>query len=243
MKVYRDAKILSNVEVSPNIYKIVLEGGFQGKPGQFYMVRGWNGLDPFLSRPISIGDINDGNITFLYEVRGKGTHIISKLGEGQSLSILGPLGNGFDLKPESKVALISGGVGIAPMYYLSKNLSKKTDLYAGFRNTVYFAEEFESHINNVFLATEDGSFGYQGYIVDIFEPDKYDFVYACGPMAMMEAVINKCRDKVPVCLSMESHMACGIGTCLGCTISTSRGMERVCKEGPVFRGEEVFLNE
>lgn len=240
---YKDGIIYSNTEISPNIYEVMLEGDFKGKPGQFYMLKGWSGLDPFLPRPISIADLENGRIKLLYEVRGIGTHIISKLGKGDSLSVLGPLGNGFDLDKVGKIALISGGVGIAPMLYLAKNLSAEIDIYSGFRNNAYFLDQIRPYVKNIFVATEDGSTGHKGFATELFDPSKYDLVYTCGPIPMMEAVIRICKDIVPVYVSMENRMACGIGACLGCTIETIRGMERVCKEGPVFKGEEVILHD
>lgn len=243
MQGYQDGKIISNLEISQNIYKVSLEGDFEGHPGQFYMIRGWNGLDPFLARPISISDLEDGKITFLYEVRGRGTHIISELKEGDKLTILGPLGNGFDLDLEGKIALVAGGVGIAPMYYLSKRLENKADLYAGFRSDVYLMDEFREHTENIHISTEDGSCGHEGYIIDIFNPEDYDYVLSCGPTPMLKALMAKCKGIVPVYSSMESRMGCGIGTCLACSIETVRGRERVCKEGPVFLAEEVIFDE
>ncbi len=240
---YKDGIIVSNIEISPNIYEVILEGNFKGQPGQFYMIRGWNGLDPFLPRPISIANLENNKITFLYEVRGRGTHIISKLKIGDKLSILGPLGNGFQYNMDKKVAVVSGGIGVAPMLFLSKSLNQEPDLYAGFRNNVYYLDKFKPYVKNIYVSTEDGSKGYKGYIVDILEPEKYDLIIACGPIPMMNAVIRKCKDKVPVHVSMESRMACGIGACLGCTINTSKGIKRVCKEGPVFIGEEVILDD
>lgn len=240
---YKDGIVYSNIEISPNIYKLILEGDFKGKPGQFYMLKGWEASDPFLPRPISIADLEDGKISFLYEVRGKGTHIVSKLKKGDSLSILGPLGNGFDLESGQKIALISGGVGIAPMLYLAKNLKVPVDLYSGFRTKGYFIEEIKPYVDNIYISTEDGSEGHKGFIIDLFDPNKYDLVITCGPTPMMEAVMKICRGIVPVYVSMENRMACGIGACLGCTVETIRGMERVCKEGPVFKGEEVVVND
>ena len=240
---YKDGTIVSNEEISPNIYEVILEGDFQGKPGQFYMIRGWDSLDPFLPRPISIANLNEKEITFLYEVRGRGTHIISSLRKGDRLSILGPLGNGFRYDDNKRIAIVAGGIGIAPILYLAKNLKSKADLYAGFRNDTYSLDLFSSYVKNIYVSTEDGSEGHKGYIVDIFQPEKYDVVYTCGPVPMMKAVVERCKEKVPVYISMESHMACGVGACLGCTIETINGIERVCKEGPVFLGEEVILND
>jgi len=243
LKSYKDGIIASNVEISPNIFEIVLEGDFKGIPGQFYMLRGWNGLDPFLARPISIADLQEGAITFLYEVRGRGTHIISQLKKGDKLSLLGPLGNGFDFKIEGRIGLVSGGIGLAPMYYLAKSLEARSDLYAGFRSQPYFMDKFLPYSKSIYISTEDGSVGHKGYIIDIFNPHHYDLVIACGPSPMLKVLMEKCRGIVPVYLSMESYMGCGVGTCLGCTIKTTKGMERVCKEGPVFLSEEVVFDE
>ena len=232
-----------NEEIFRNIYQIKLEGDFEGTPGQFYMLRGWEGSDPFLPRPISIADCSDGKLVMLYEVRGKGTHIISGLKPGEKLSLLGPLGNGFPTTSGSRIAIVSGGIGIAPMLYLAKSLHSKADLFAGFRTDPYFVDSFEPYVDKISLTTEDGSAGHKGYVTDIFNPENYDTVYTCGPMPMMSALIRKCDGKTSLHVSMESHMACGIGLCLGCTVSTVRGMERVCKEGPVFKAEEVMLND
>lgn len=240
---YKDGVILSNIEISPNIYELILEGDFKGRPGQFYMIRGWNGLDPFLPRPISIANLSKDRITFLYEIRGRGTHIISSLKRGDRLSILGPLGNGFPLDDSKKVALVSGGIGMAPMVYLAERLKSKVDLYAGFRDKVYYTETFLENVENIYISTEDGSKGHKGYVIDIFEAEKYDLVYSCGPIPMMKALVDKCQGKLPIYLSMESRMACGVGACLACTVETVNGMERVCKEGPVFLAKEVIFND
>lgn len=238
---YKDGIIYSNIEISPNIYEIILEGNFQGEPGQFYMIKGWNGLDPFLPRPISIADLESGKLKLLYEVRGRGTHIVSKLKKGDKLSLLGPLGNTFNLKEKGRIALISGGIGIAPMLYLAKKLSGQVDIYSGFRNQAYFLNEIKPYTKSVFISTENGSTGHKGFVTELFNPENYDLVYTCGPIPMIDAVLKLCKGKVPVYVSMESRMACGIGACLGCTVETIRGMERVCKEGPVFKGEELVI--
>ncbi len=232
--------IISNVEISPNIYKLILSGDFIGEPGQFYMVRGWDGLDPLLAIPINIADLDEENISFIYELRDKATGIISELKTGDKLSVLGPLGNGFGLNGNEKIAILSDGIGIAPMLYLSKWLNIKPDLFVGFRREFYLLDEFLAYTENIYVATEEGTFGYKGNIVDIFEPKNYDLVISCGPTPMLKALVEKCRGIIPVHLSLESRMACGIGACFGCTVNTVRGVERVCKDGPVFIGEEVF---
>lgn len=240
---YKTLKILTNEEIATNIFEIKLEIDKVDtiKPGHFFMIRGWEASDPFLPRPISVADVEEGILTFLYEVRGRGTHIISKMSPGDTLDILGPLGNGFDLNKGKKTALISGGIGIAPMYYLLKNLEGEVDFYAGFRNEVYWMEKIEKEVGELFISTEDGSCGHKGFCIDKFDPTKYDQVLTCGPIPMMKRVVEMCKGIVPVQVSMESRMACGIGACLGCTIETPDGMKRVCKEGPVFKGEEVIF--
>lgn len=237
---YVEGIIYSNKEISSNIYEIVLEGEFKGEPGQFYMIKGWE-LDPFLPRPISICNRDNGKIIFLYEIRGKGTHIISNLKKGDTLNLLGPLGNSFDLKSKGKIALITGGIGIAPMAYLCRKLSAEIDFYCGFRNNIYYLDNIKPYVNNIFVSTENGSSGHKGFITELFNPENYDLVLTCGPIPMMNIVVKMCRTKIPVYVSMESRMACGIGACLGCSIETVRGMERVCKEGPIFKGEEVVF--
>ena len=246
---YRKGIIPSNIQIAPNIYEMKLATcdpgfGFKGKPGQFYMLRGWEAMDPFLARPISISDISNGIITFLYEVRGRGTHIFSKLKEGDVLELLGPLGAGFDLNVKGKVALISGGIGIAPLIYLMKRLGNNMDFYCGFRSVPYYTDRIEGKVNNIYITTEDGSVGHKGFVTELFIPEKYDTVITCGPTPMIKTVVEMCKEKnVPVYVSMENRMACGIGTCLGCAIETTSGMLRVCKEGPVFSGEEVIFDD
>ncbi len=127
----------------------------------------------FLPRPISIANLSNNIITFLYEVRGKGTHIISKLNQGgDKLELLGPLGNGFDLNIKGKIALISGGIGIAPMIYLAKELEGDIDFYCGFRNEVYYIDIIKEDVDNLFISTEDGSLGHKGFITELFDPKK-----------------------------------------------------------------------
>ncbi len=240
---FKALKIVSNNEISTNIFeiKLVMEHEKEIKPGQFFMIRGWEATDPFLPRPLSVADVEKDCLTFLYEVRGKGTHIISKLLKEDTLEVLGPLGNGFTLEKNKKIALISGGIGIAPMFYLLKNLDATIDFYAGFRSDVYWMDKIKNHVDNLYLSTEDGSCGHKGFCIDQFDPKKYDLVLTCGPVPMMKKVLSMCEGIVPVQVSMESRMACGIGACLGCTIETPSGMKRVCKEGPVFKGKEVLF--
>ncbi len=237
MNKYVDCEILLNEEVSKGIFKLILKGNFEGKPGQFYMLRAWDD-SPLLPRPLSICDLDYDCITFLYAVVGKGTSIVSSLKEGEKVKILGPLGNGFELHPEAKCAIVAGGIGIAPMKYLSRNL-KNVDLYVGYRDSVYMEDEILNKKNTI-ISTEDGSVGLKGYITE-FVKDEYDYIYVCGPNPMMKSLKDKNLNATEF-YSLEAHMACGIGACLGCTINTINGLKRVCKDGPVFEKSEVIFD-
>ncbi|KAJ51331.1 dihydroorotate dehydrogenase electron transfer subunit [Clostridium tetanomorphum] len=238
---YRIEYVKDNKKVCQGIYKLSIEGKFEGKPGQFYMLRAWD-KEPLLSRPISIHSIEGNTIEFLYAVVGEGTKILSSLKKGDSIKLTGPLGNYFPVNNiKGKVALISGGIGIAPMYEVAKNLKNcQIDFYCGFRDEVYSVNEFEPFVNKINTSTESGAKGYKGYVTDILKPENYDIVLCCGPEVMMKKVINMCKEKnVPSYVSMEKHMACGVGACLVCTCKTKSGNKRTCKDGPVFLGEEL----
>lgn len=234
--------VLENKEISNNIYRMTVEGSFEGKPGQFYMLRAW-GREPLLSRPVSICDIDDKKITFLYEVRGKGTELLRGLKAGDEIELQGPMGNGFDIsKATGKVALVSGGIGIAPMLKLAKEIKDaEVHVYAGFREDTYLLDEFKPYVSEIHVSTDKGSTGYKGVVTDLLSPFEYSSVICCGPEVMMYKVKDMCiKYATPVYMSMEKHMACGVGACLGCTCETKDGMKRTCKEGPVFNGREVI---
>ena len=241
---FTSAKVLSNNMISEGIYKIILGGEFQGRPGQFYMLRAWE-EEPVLSRPISIENMDNKSITFLYQVVGKGTKIFSQLKVEDTLNIQGPLGNTFPVENLfGRIGIITGGIGIAPMELVVKSLkAESVDFHCGFRNKSYLIEEIKEYVTNINISTETGSEGYKGYVTDLFKPENYDVVLCCGPEVMMNKVIKMCNDKkIPLYVSMEKHMACGIGACLVCTCKTINGNRRTCKDGPVFLGSEVILD-
>lgn len=241
---YSVARVYENIQVSEGIYKLTIEGKFYAKPGQFYMVKAWDG-EPLLPRPISVHDAEEGKITFLYQVRGQGTQKLSRLAESSEIELTGPLGNGFDTdRFKGKIALVTGGMGIAPMLYAARNLREcQIDLYAGFREETYGIKEIENYVENIYIATEKGSEGSIGYVTDIFNPAEYNVVLCCGPRVMMERVVKMCDEySTPVYISMENYMACGIGACLVCTCKTVHGNKRTCKDGPVFLGKDVIFD-
>lgn len=241
---YITGKVLSNAEVSRGVNQLYIEGDFKVKPGQFYMLSALEG-ETLLPRPISIYEVNEKGIYFLYEVKGKGTKMLSKLHENDSIQLLGPLGNGYDIdKIRGRVAIVTGGMGIAPMKQLVKNLNNcEIDLYCGFRNDIYGIEGIKPYINNIYIATESGKIGHKGYVTEMLDVSKYNMVLSCGPEPMMLKLIKTCKThEVPIYVSMERFMACGLGACLVCTCSTIYGNKRTCKDGPVFLGEDLILN-
>lgn len=241
---YIGSRVISNIEITKDIYKLHLEGSFDAKPGQFFMLSAWEGQQ-LLPRPISVYDIDEKGIYFLYQTKGKGTKIVSKLRNKDIINLLGPLGNGFDVNSiKGKVAIVAGGIGTAPMNYLAKRLVNcDIDLLYGFRDEVYGIESSMGLVNGVYITTESGAYGRRGYVTDIFKPEEYDVVLCCGPEIMMKKIVQKCREvSVPVYVSMENFMACGLGACLVCTCKTVNGNKRTCADGPVFLGEELILN-
>ncbi|MFL0246363.1 dihydroorotate dehydrogenase electron transfer subunit [Candidatus Clostridium stratigraminis] len=241
---YTTGKVLSNVEISSGMFLLNIEGDYKVKPGQFYMLSVLEG-ETLLPRPISIHEVNEKGIYFLYEAKGKGTKVLSKLQEDDSIQLLGPLGNGFDIdKISGRIAIVSGGMGIAPMKQLVKNLYNcEIDLYCGFRNDIYGIEGLESFVNKIYIATESGRIGHKGYVTEMLDASKYEIVLSCGPEPMMLKLLKTCKmHKVPIYVSMERYMACGLGACLVCTCSTIYGNKRTCKDGPVFLGEDLMLN-
>lgn len=242
---YRKSKIVSNEKVIDNIYKMVCEDENSIKAGQFYMLK-ING-QTLLPRPISICEKNDGQITFVYAVVGKGTEEFSKLKAGEEIALTGPLGNGFNLENLGKVAIVAGGIGTAPMVEVAKRLREKNkdgviDIYAGYRDNIFLTEEYEKYADKVMVTTNTGKHGHKGFVTEILKPEEYDTVLCCGPEVMMKAVVDMCKEKgTKIFVSMEKHMACGVGACLVCTCKTKDGNKRTCKDGPVFDGYYVEL--
>lgn len=229
------AKVISNEYLGDDMYLLKVKGSFKGKMGQFYMLRAWD-LYPLLSRPISIHDIEDDYISFLYKVVGEGTQILSKLKKEDDINLEGPYGNGFP-KVEGKIALIGGGMGVAPLYLTAKTL-ENVDVYMGFREEAILVEEFEKNCNEVKVALGNT------LVTDILDINKYDYILTCGPEKMMEKIVNMAKGTdTKVYVSIENKMACGVGACLVCTCKTKDGNKKTCKDGPVFLGEEVLFDE
>ena len=234
-------KIISQKKIATDIFCLtVAKNDEKIAPGQFYMLKTQNEALP-LMRPISVYNVENGMLHFLYKIVGKGTESLSTLRKGVTMALLGPLGNGFPCHEVfGKVALVGGGIGIPPLFEAAKQLTKngcKVDVFLGYKEELFAFEPFEDVCEKIFIAVEKGDEGYNGFITDIFHPQNYSAVFTCGPEIMMMKVKELCDlQQVPVWLSMESRMACGVGACLVCTCKTKEGMKRCCKDGPVFSG-------
>ena len=219
-------------------------------PGQFLSLYSRDG-SRLLPRPISICEMDrsQGGIRLVYRVAGKGTEEFSGLSAGASIEVMGPLGNGF-MPEKGKALLIGGGIGIPPMLELAKQLSGSQEIVLGYRDITFLEKEFEAY-GSVYLATEDGSSGTKGNVLDAIRAHQLtaDIIYACGPTPMLRGIKEYAKEHgIKAQLSMEERMACGIGTCLGCVCNTKDKdhhsnvkNKRICKDGPVFWADEVEL--
>ncbi len=243
-KIYK-AHVKRIEKVSKSTYFIEIEPREKQeiKAGQFISVY-CDGLT--LRRPFSVFSNNNGNIGILFKERGKGTAYIKSLKEGNDIDIIGPLGKGFSIKPQ-KALLIGAGIGIAPMAFLKEKLDKigaESLLAAGFLNK----DEIPSNVYPQKIYTDDGSYGekgsilnYLGLLINEFKPE---IIYACGPQIVLKSVSRIAQEYNIQCeIAMEKVMACGIGVCRGCVIDIKKDGKvvnaTVCKDGPVFNGNEV----
>ena len=235
-------KITENKPLNPLIMKMTLKGDNSGvKAGQFINVK----IDGYyLRRPISVCEIVDGGIVIIYKIVGKGTEVLSKLKEGESLDILTGLGNGYDLSASGdKPLLIGGGVGVPPMYQLAKELialGKKVTVILGFntQSELFYEKEFKALGASVIVTTLDGSYGVKGFVTDAMKDLNYSYFYTCGPEPMLKAVFK--QSKTDGEMSFEERMGCGFGACMGCSCKTLIGNKRICKEGPVLKKGEIL---
>ena len=249
------ATVISNIELMPGHHLMRIKApdiAAGARPGQFVTVSCGQGL--ILRRPLSIHRVDKTNqISILFAVVGTGTHWLSQRQKGEKLDLLGPLGNGFVIQPESKKMLLAaGGIGIAPLVFLAqKALSdrKLVKLIIGThtKDGLYPKELVPEGIETL-ITTEDGSDGEKGKVTDILSKyvDWADQVYACGPLAMYQSIdkqSNQWRSKTPIQISLEVRIGCGIGACFGCSIKTKKGIKQVCRDGPVFNLDEVLLEE
>lgn len=253
-------KVVSQNSLGNGIFDMVLQTesiAKAAKAGQFVSVYS-NDASKLLPRPISLCGIDreKGTLRLVYRVTGEGTGTeeFSRLKAGDTVKILGPLGNGFTVVPGKKAFLIGGGIGVPPMLQLAKEMKASGEdiqVVMGYRNSdTFLLEEFEE-VAETFVATEDGSLGTKGNVIDAIKNEKLnaDIIYTCGPTPMLRALKAYAEENNMECyISMEERMACGIGACLACVCKskekdahTNVNNKRICKEGPVFNAKEVEL--
>ena len=252
-----NAVVHSQEQLADGIYSMWIntEAAKDAKPGQFISMYTTDG-SKLLPRPISLCEIDreKGQLRLVYRVTGKntGTEMFSKCHAGVSIETMGPLGNGFPLSEVKgkRVFLIGGGIGIPPMLQTAKEIEAEATAVLGYRDELFLNEEFEKYCP-VYVATEDGSAGTKGNVMDAIRENNLeaDAIFACGPTPMLRAIKAYAEEKnIPCWISMEERMACGIGACLGCVCQSKEvdshshvHNKRVCKDGPVFLSTEVEL--
>lgn len=234
----------SNKKIADEVFCMKLSGDTSqiSAPGQFINIA-LEGM--YLRRPISICDYGENTLTIIYKVVGKGTLALSQMTGGEKLDCLTALGNGFDTSKCQKSALvIGGGVGVPPLYKLSKKLiseGKDVTVILGFNKAgdVFGIKEFEDLGVKVILCTADGSVGTKGFVTTPMNDEKieYDYFFTCGPEPMLKAVYDVSDTSGQ--FSFESRMGCGFGACLACSCKTKYGYKRICKDGPILKKEEI----
>ena len=274
MKYKEKAFVISQQKIAGGIYDLRLKSeniAGEAHPGQFVSVYCHDG-SRLLPRPISIcgADASEGTIRLVYRVAGKGTLEFSGYQEGDEVELIGPLGNGFPLEAAEgkRCFLIGGGIGIPPILELAKRLDAEADVILGYRDERFLEADFRSALtvknerrsnpsadkdngSRVFIATEDGSAGTKGTVIDCIRENglKADVLFACGPTPMLRALKEFAEsNRMEAYLSLEQRMACGVGACLGCVCKSADidehskvANKRVCAEGPVFRAEDIVL--
>ena len=254
MKVKEFAQVISQEQLAAGIFSLVLKtsAAKYAVPGQFISIFSNDG-SKLLPRPISICEIDSEAETLrvVYRVAGKGTLEFSGLAAGDQVEVMGPLGNGFPLEGQHPM-VVGGGIGVPPMLELAKQLTGSVTAVMGYRNDdLFLTEEFTDQVAELCIATDDGSVGTHGTVVDAIRENELDadVIYACGPKPMLRALAAYAAQKGIKCyVSMEERMACGVGACLGCVCQSTKvddhshvNNKRVCKDGPVFLSTEVEL--
>ena len=258
------AKVVSQECIGTGVYSMIIktEPAKEAVAGQFISVY-CKDKTKLLPRPISICQINkdESILRIVYRVVGGGTEEMSTYKAGDDIELIGPLGNGFMQREGKKAILIGGGIGIPPMVGLAEGLKAKAEeqglnskdyvqVVAGYRDELFLTEEIENSAS-LYIATEDGSTGTKGTVIDAVKEQAVegDVIYACGPTPMLKAIKEYALEKNIECqISLEERMACGIGACLACVCKskekdhhTNVNNKRICKDGPVFLAQEVEL--
>ena len=236
-------KIIENTQLTATVYKMKLSGDVSEitSPGQFVNIK-IDGL--YLRRPISVCDSENGVLTLIYKVVGKGTEKMAEMEAGTELDILTGLGNGYNTELSGdKPLLVGGGVGVPPLYMLAKKLiaeGKKVTVILGFntKDEIFCEADFKELGADVIVATADGSYGVKGFVTDALSGVDYTYFYTCGPEPMLKALYKATATSGQ--FSFEERMGCGFGACMGCSCKTITGYKRICKDGPVLEKEEIL---
>lgn len=250
------AEIEERAEVAQGVYRMTLrcpEVASVIRAGQFVNIRvredGW---DPLLRRPFSVSRVDGDRMEVVFNIVGAGTRAMAGTGIGRTLDVLGPLGKPFSVDADYATALlVGGGLGVAPLPLLTDHLRKLGRRWKTFLGARSAGQLYQDHLSEVHVATDDGSAGLRGTVVDLLgsvldgNAVERPMIFACGPTPMLKAVGAFARQRsIPCELSLEGDMACGIGLCQGCPVERLGGTKRyalVCTEGPTFRAEEVAL--
>ncbi len=254
-------KISFNKMINSDTFLLGFESpgiALESKPGQFVMIRVNNTYDPLLRRPFSICGVRDKEtVLILYRVLGKGTSLLSLKKKGETIAVMGPLGRGFMLpEKDSTIVLVAGGMGVAPLYFLSGEIDNSSiEFMSGFRSSkeIVMPEQVNNLSISMSLATNDGTMGHKGFVTDLFE--KYLsshsgssdslMVFSCGPAQMLKKTASIAAQYNIRCqVSLETHMACGLGACQGCAVKTLESgahspYRHVCQDGPVFSSTDI----
>ena len=251
-------RILAKQNLSQDFFSLKLSSlkiAANARPGQFVEVRVQDTVVPLLRRPLGIHRVGRENFELLFQIIGKGTQILSQKRVGEYLDVIGPLGHGFDFalstEKGARNILIAGGMGVAPLLFLAQRMKGRSIIaLIGAKNKaqILCENDFKKIGCEVMVATDDGSKGFRGKVTDllkkILHATRYSVhgtVYSCGPRPMLKEISRISQEyKISAQISLEEHMACGIGACLGCVVDTKDGFKRVCKEGPVFRADEII---
>ena len=235
--------IENNIKVGKDIYLMTLVGDTKAikNSGEFINITVPN---YYLRRPISVCRYSDKHVDILYKVLGRGTKDMSSFEKGMELDVLVGLGNGFSVKENIKPLLVGGGIGIAPLFALAQKFNelgiKPTLVYgARSKDDIVLLDELNK-LCDVIVCTDDGSLGFKGNVIECIKQSniEFDYYYSCGPYKMLEFLSKAYPNG---CVSLEARMGCGFGACMGCSIHTTKGPQRVCKEGPVFEATEVIF--
>ena len=248
-----NAEVLQTEQLNPTVWLMEVQApeiAGSAKPGQFVTVHAGRSTDPMLRRPFGVAEVNreKGSVTLMYRVIGEATKAMAALKAGDSISVLGPLGRGFNTGAKHPL-IVGGGLGLAPLLFLAEDGfgDGRADLLIGGRNAVeteYWQRIYAGKAGKIFVTTDDGSLGTKGTVMAELEKllqQDYDCVYVCGPVPMMRAVAEAVLAAGKACqVSLERYMACGLGACLSCACENARGQRvKVCQNGPVFAAEEV----